>query len=108
MHKHGPLAVDGQPQVVRDFDGACSAILDQTGPRFALQVDWWFERCHGAIVHLQQHALDGLAHMSLGGGVLDQFALVGGMLAPMGSRILAGSTIDQFRWGCGISAVVQP
>ena len=33
LHKHGPLAVDGQAHVVRAFDVTCSAIPDQTGPQ---------------------------------------------------------------------------
>ena len=71
VNKHGPPAIDGQPQVGKAFDGVCSAIPDQSGPHFALQVDWHFARCCGAIVHLQLHALDGLGHMSLISGVPD-------------------------------------
>ena len=57
-----------------------------SGPHFALQVDWRFSRRWGAIVHLQLHALDGLGHMSLMSGQSDS----------MGSRILAGDTINTF------------
>ena len=96
MNKHGPPAIDGQPQVVKAFYGACSAIPDQSGPHFALQVDWRFAHCHGVTVHWQLHALDNFGHMSLISEVPDQFALVGGQSASMGSHILVGDTINTF------------
>ena len=34
VHKHGPLAVDGQPQVVKAFNGVCSAVPGTDGSSF--------------------------------------------------------------------------
>lgn len=74
---------------------------------YGLIVDFRYARRHAMLIHLEKHALGGLAHIHLYSGDPQKFANVGGE-GDMATRILEGRSLDTFMWGRLHSQVIAP
>jgi hypothetical protein len=92
----GPLAFHDQIIPRPAFSGVSNA--ENLGPVSTFTLDFRFARRHPMLLHLEQHAANGLSNIRLMSGSPESFANVGGTGALAG-RILGAQPLSTFLWG---------